>query len=83
MRFVVDHPTRPGARAVAGLAQPFERDYSEERIAELIAQRLAIIGERHRFDEFKRDVKALVAAYRDLVRDIRTWSAASCRRAAT
>ena len=51
--------------------ETIQRDYSEERIAELVRQRLAIIGERHRFDEFKRDVKALVAAYRDLVRDIR------------
>jgi hypothetical protein len=48
-----------------------QRDYSEERIAALVAQRLAVIGERHRFDEFKRDVKGLVAGYRDLVRDIR------------
>ena len=51
--------------------ETMQRDYSEERIAELVRQRLAIIGERHRFDEFKRDVRALVAGYRDLVRDVR------------
>jgi glycosyltransferase involved in cell wall biosynthesis len=70
MRFVVDHPDE--ARAVGAAArETIRRDYSEERIAEMIGQRLAIIGERHRFDDFKRDVKGLVAAYRDLVRDIR------------
>jgi hypothetical protein len=36
----------------------------------MVGQRLAIIGERHRFPEFKRDVRGLVHAYRDLVRDI-------------
>jgi len=70
MRFVVDHADEARARGIAARAT-IQRDYSEERIAALIAQRLAIIGERHRFDEFKRDVKGLVAAYRDLVRDIR------------
>jgi glycosyltransferase involved in cell wall biosynthesis len=70
MRFVVDHPDEARARGTAA-RETIQRDYSEERIAELIGQRLAIIGERHRFDDFKRDVKGLVAAYRDLVRDIR------------
>ena len=70
MRFVVDHPDEASARGRAA-RETMRRDYSEERIAELVRQRLAIIGERHRFDEFKRDVRALVAAYRDLVRDIR------------
>jgi len=70
MRYVADHPDEARARGHAGRAT-IQRDYSEERIAEMIGQRLAIIGERHRFDDFKRDVKGLVAAYRDLVRDIR------------
>jgi hypothetical protein len=70
MRAVVDHPD--DARRRGGAArETMQRDYSEERIAEMVRQRLAIIGERHRFDEFKRDVRALVGAYRDLVRDIR------------
>ena len=60
------------ARVRGGAArETIQRDYSETRIAEMVRQRLAIIGERHQFDEFKQDVKALVAAYRDLVRDIR------------
>ena len=62
-------PTRRGCVAVR--RETIQRDYSETRIAEMVRQRLAIIGERHQFDEFKHDVKALVAAYRDLVRDIR------------
>jgi glycosyltransferase involved in cell wall biosynthesis len=70
MRLVVDHPADAQARGRAA-RETIERDYSEERIAELVGQRLAIIGERHRFDEFKTDVRALVAGYRDLVRDIR------------
>jgi glycosyltransferase involved in cell wall biosynthesis len=70
MRFVVDHPEEARRRGDAA-RDTIQRDYSEERIAQLVAQRLAIIGERHRFDEFKRDVRGLVAAYRDLVGDIR------------
>jgi hypothetical protein len=70
MRFVVDHPDEARARGEAARAT-MQRDYSEERVAAVISQRLAVIGERHRFDEFKRDVKGLVAGYRDLVRDIR------------
>ena len=70
MRQLVDHPDEARARGAAA-RETIRRDYSEERIAELIGQRLAIIGERHRFGEFKRDVKGLVAAYRDLVRDVR------------
>ena len=69
MRFVVDHPDEARVRGAA--RETIQRDYSETRIAEMVRQRLAIIGERHQFDEFKQDVKALVAAYRDLVRDIR------------
>ena len=56
MRFVVDHPDEASARGRAA-RETMQRDYSEERIAELVRQRLAIIGERHRFDEFKRDVQ--------------------------
>jgi glycosyltransferase involved in cell wall biosynthesis len=70
MRRVVDHRDEARARGEAA-RETIRSDYSEERIAELIGQRLAIIGERHRFGEFKRDVKGLVAAYRDLVRDVR------------
>jgi glycosyltransferase involved in cell wall biosynthesis len=71
MRFVVDHPEEARARGRAA-RETMLRDYSEARIAELVRQRLAIIGERHRLDEFKRDVRALVSGYRDLVRDVRT-----------
>lgn len=70
MRQVVDDPYLSRARGRAA-RETMQRDYSEERVAELVRQRLAIIGERNRFDEFKRDVRALVAGYRDLVRDIR------------
>ena len=70
MRYVADHRDEAQGRGRAAL-RTMQRDYSEERIAELVRQRLAIIGERHRFDEFKRDVRALVAGYRDLVRDVR------------
>ena len=70
MRVVVDRPDEARARGLAA-RDTIRRDYSEERIAELIGQRLDIIGERHRFDDFKRDVKGLVAGYRDLARDIR------------
>ena len=70
MRHVVDHPDEARVRGQAA-RETIRRDYSEERIAELIDQRLAIIGERHRIGEFKRDVKGLVAGYRDLVRDVR------------
>ena len=69
MRFVVDHRDEAAARGAAA-RRTIERDYSEERIAELMRQRLEIIGERHRFDEFRRDVRALVSGYRDLVRDV-------------
>ena len=37
----------------------------------MIGQRLAIIARAAHVHDFKRDVKGLVAAYRDLVRDIR------------
>jgi hypothetical protein len=70
MRLVVDRPDEGRARGRAA-SETMQREYSEERIGELVRQRLAIIGERHRFDEFKRDVKALVSGYQDLVRDIR------------
>jgi glycosyltransferase involved in cell wall biosynthesis len=70
MRAVVDDPDTARLRGVAA-RETMQRDYSEERIAGLVRQRLAIIGERHRFGEFKRDVRALAEAYRDLVRDIR------------
>ena len=70
MRRVVDCPDEARARGQAA-RETIRRDYSEERIAELIDQRLAIIGERHRLGEFKRDVKGLVAGYRDLVRAVR------------
>lgn len=71
MRLVVDHPQEARARGRAA-RETMLRDYSEARIAELVRQRLAVIGERHRLDEFKRDVRALVSGYRDLVRDVRT-----------
>jgi glycosyltransferase involved in cell wall biosynthesis len=70
MRRVVDRPDEARARGRAA-SETMQREYSEERIGELVRQRLAIIGERHRFDEFKRDVRALVAGYQGLVRDIR------------
>jgi glycosyltransferase involved in cell wall biosynthesis len=70
MRSVVDHPREARRRGEAA-RETIRRDYSEARIAALIDQRLAIIGERHRFVDFKRDVKGLVAGYRDLVRDVR------------
>jgi len=69
MRRVVDRRDEACARGDAA-RRTIQRDYSEEAIARLIRQRLDIIGERHRFDEFKRDVRALVSGYRDLVRDI-------------
>ena len=69
MRFVVDHPEEARVRGDRA-RRAIQRDYSEERIAELVRQRLDIIGERHRFDEFRQDVRALVSGYRDLVRDI-------------
>jgi glycosyltransferase involved in cell wall biosynthesis len=70
MRFVVDHRDEAGARGEAA-RRSIQREYSEEAIAGLIRQRLAIIGERHRLDEFKRDVRALVSKYQDLVQEIR------------
>jgi glycosyltransferase involved in cell wall biosynthesis len=70
MRAVVDHQDEAERRGRAA-RETMLRDYSEERVADLVRQRLAIIGERHRFAEFKRDVRALVAGYRDLVRDVR------------
>jgi glycosyltransferase involved in cell wall biosynthesis len=70
MRFVVDHRDEARARGEAA-RHTLQRGYSEEAIAALIRQRFDIIGERHRFDEFRRDVRALVSGYRDLVRDIR------------
>ena len=81
MRCVVDHPDEARARGERARGT-IQRDYSEARIAEM-RSRLDIIGERHRFDEFRQDVKALVADYRDLVRDIQHSSAASCRQAAS
>ena len=69
MRFVVDHPEQARARGEAA-RQTIQRDYSEEAIARLIRQRLDVIGERHRFDEFRRDVRGLVSGYRGLVRNI-------------
>jgi glycosyltransferase involved in cell wall biosynthesis len=69
MRLVVDH--RDEARARGERArQTIRRDYSEAPIAELVRQRLEIIGQRHRLGAFRQDVKALVAGYRGLVRDI-------------
>ena len=69
MRFVVDHQDEARARGDRA-RETIQRDYSEERIAELVRQRLDIIGERHRFDEFKQGVRALVSGYRGLVRDV-------------
>jgi hypothetical protein len=69
MRFVVAHPEEARVRGERA-RQTIQRDYSEERIAELVRQRLDIIRERHQFDEFRQDVRALVAGYQDLVREI-------------
>jgi glycosyltransferase involved in cell wall biosynthesis len=70
MRFVVDHPAEARVRGQqASLA--LARDYSEERIAELLQRRLAVIADRHDYDVFKRGVRALVGGYHDLVRDVR------------
>jgi glycosyltransferase involved in cell wall biosynthesis len=69
MRFVLDHPGRARARGDVA-RQTIQQGYSEDAIAGLIRQRLDLIGERHRFDEFRRDVRALVSGYRDLVHDI-------------
>jgi glycosyltransferase involved in cell wall biosynthesis len=69
MRLVVDH--REEARARGERArETMLRDYAAGPIAALVRQRLEIIGQRHRFDEFRQDVRALVSGYRDLVRDI-------------
>jgi hypothetical protein len=69
MRFVVDHPEEAQARGDRA-RRTIQSDYSEARIAELVRQRLDIIKERHRFAEFRQDVRALVAGYQDLVREI-------------
>jgi glycosyltransferase involved in cell wall biosynthesis len=70
MRFVVDHRDQAQARGHQA-RQTILRDYSEAPIAGLVRQRLEIISQRHRFDQFRQDVRALVSGYRDLVRDIR------------
>jgi len=69
MRFVVDHSDEARVRGDRA-RRAIQRDYSEERIAELVRQRFDVIGDRHRFDDFRQDVRALVSGYRDLVRDI-------------
>jgi glycosyltransferase involved in cell wall biosynthesis len=69
MRFVVDHPEEARVRGDRA-RRTIQSGYSEERIAGLMRQRFDVIGDRHRFDEFRQDVRALVSGYRDLVRDI-------------
>jgi glycosyltransferase involved in cell wall biosynthesis len=69
MRFVVHCRDEAAARGEAA-RRTIERDYSEAAIGALIKQRLDIISERHRFADFRHDVRALVSGYRALVRDI-------------
>jgi glycosyltransferase involved in cell wall biosynthesis len=70
MRTVVDRPEEGHGRGERA-RERIHRDYSEERIADLIQHRLDIIAERDRFDGFKQEVKGLVAGYRDLVQEVR------------
>ena len=69
MRLVVDRRDEAQARG-ARARETIRRDYSEAPIAELVRQRLEVIGQRHRLEEFRHDVRALVSGYRGLVRDI-------------
>jgi hypothetical protein len=70
MRTVFDHREEGQGRGERA-QQRIHRDYSEERIADLIQHRLDIIAQRDRFDGFKQSVKGLVAGYRVLVQQIR------------
>src|SRR6185503_1231739 len=69
LRLVVDRRDEAQARG-ARARETSRRDYSEAPIAELVRQRLEVIGQRHRLEEFRHDVRALVSGYRGLVRDI-------------
>jgi hypothetical protein len=48
-----------------------EANYSEEKIANLIRQRLEVVASRHRFPAFKREIRAFFAAYQQLIQGIR------------
>ena len=48
-----------------------EANYSEEKVADLVRQRLEVIASRHRFPAFKREIRAFFSGYQQLVRRIR------------
>jgi glycosyltransferase involved in cell wall biosynthesis len=70
MRRVFEDRGQGQARGQAAKRE-IEANYSEERVANLIRQRLDVIANRRRFPAFKREVKAFFSAYQELVRCIR------------
>jgi len=48
-----------------------ETNYSEEKVAEVVRQRLEVISSLHKLPEFRREVRNFYAGYQQLVRDIR------------
>jgi glycosyltransferase involved in cell wall biosynthesis len=70
MRLVFENREEAGARGQLA-KRDIEGNYSEERVASLIQQRLEIIASRHRFPAFKREMRAFFSGYQGLVRSIR------------
>ena len=70
MRRVFEDREEARARGRAARRE-IEANYSEERVADLIQHRLEVITSRHRFPEFKREIRAFFSGYQQLVRRIR------------
>jgi glycosyltransferase involved in cell wall biosynthesis len=70
MRLVFEDRNEAWARGRAARRE-IETNYSEEKIAGLVRQRLEVITSLHRLPEFKREVRAFFSGYQRLVRYIR------------
>ena len=70
MRRVFEDREEAGARGRAARRE-IEANYSEEKVADLVRQRLEVIASRHRFPAFKREIRAFFSGYQQLVQRIR------------
>jgi hypothetical protein len=70
MRLVFEDRNEARARSRAARRE-IETNYSEEKIAGIVRQRLRVITSLHRLPEFKQEVRAFFSGYQRLVRHIR------------
>jgi glycosyltransferase involved in cell wall biosynthesis len=70
MRLVFEDREEAQVRGEAARRE-IETDYSEEKIAGIVRKRLKVITSLRRLPEFRREIKAFHASYRQLIRHIR------------